>query len=452
MAAALAARERSSTELTTECLARANVTGVELGAFTTVCDDVALTAAAASDRRRRNGQSRGALDGVPVAIKDLQETVGLRTTYGCAGFAENVPSADAPSVARLRAAGAVIIGKTSTSPWGTLGETKHRLGPPARNPHDRDRTAGGSSGGSAAAVAAGIVPLATGTDSAGSVTAPAAFCGIVGVRGTRGLIPNPPHQDSLLRGDVGILSTTALDAALALEVMTGFEFSDSHSVPTPPAALAETVRQTAEADGSPLRGLRMLVAANAGGFPAETSAINACIETAVLSSRLGAEVTRGSLPVDAPMQLYMALYATDLRHALGSDLDAYPDDIFEETYDDLRQAPAMTAEQYLVRLNELWRLQANVAEVFRSYDLVVTPATAVAAFPHDQPPETIGGRRVRPGWASFMPHSVIWNMSGNPTASVPAGTDSDGLPLGCLIAARHFCEADIMRLIGALEL
>lgn len=407
-------------------------------------------AAEAADRRRHDGRAHGPLDGVPVAIKDLQETAGIRTTYGCAEYADNVPEADAPSVARLREAGMVIIGKTSTAPWGTLGETKHRLGPPACNPVDQTRTAGGSSGGSAAAVASGIVPLATGTDSAGSVTAPAAFCGIIGIRPTRGAIANPPDQESLLRGDVGILARTPLDAALALDAMIGFDPADPHSIRTESCALAAAVRVVEPRAPEALAGLRVLVCADPSGFAVEPSAADACLRTAAAAAELGAQVTAGQLPIGDPMGLYMALYGTDLRLALGSDPAAYSADIYPETHQDLLESLPLSAEQYIVRLNELWRLQAAADRLFEIYDLVLTPATATASFPHDEPPEVIGGRPVRPGWVSFMPFSVTWNMTGNPTCSLPAGHDGRGLPLGTLVVGRRLGERAMLRFVAAL--
>jgi Asp-tRNA(Asn)/Glu-tRNA(Gln) amidotransferase A subunit family amidase len=404
-----------------------------------------------ADRWRR-GAPVGPLDGVPVAIKDLQDTAGVRTTYGSVLYADQVPQEDAPAVARLRAAGMIVVGKTNTSAFGTLGETKNRLGGPTSNPHDLSRTAGGSSGGSAAALAAGVVPLGTGTDCAGSITSPAAFCGIFGLKGSRGRIPNPPVDDSLLTNDSGALGRTVLDAALAVDAMAGWHGVDPLSVRAEPPRLADVVREAQRGVEAPLAGLRVLVAPDAFGFPVEAEPREAALRTARRVEALGATVDEGPLEIHDPYGIYMPLYGTDIRRTLGDALAARPDDLYEETKADLAEGPPMTAEEYVGVLNRLWHLRAQTAALFTRYDVVLTPATATAAFPHDEPPAVIGGRDVRPGWVSFMPYSIVWNMTGQPTASVPSGTDRDGLPLGTMVVAPALGEAQIVRVAAALEI
>src|SRR5262245_25141407 len=219
---ALAERRLSSREATLASLAAIEA-AADLGAFLTVDPDGALTAADEADRRLAAGE-RTPLLGVPLGVKDLQETAGLRTTYGSLAFRDHVPDADCIAVERLRAAGAVIVGKTNTPAFGLLGETKNRLGPETRNPCDRSLTAGGSSGGSAAAVAAGLVTAATGSDSAGSITAPSAMCGTFGLKPTLGTIPTwPIPDDSMLFLTNGPIAATVADAVALLGVMAGHD-------------------------------------------------------------------------------------------------------------------------------------------------------------------------------------------------------------------------------------
>ena len=210
----------------------------------------------------RAGESAPLL-GVPIGVKDLQETAGLRTTYGSLAFRDNVPAEDCIPVERLRAAGAVIVGKTNTPAFGLLGETKNRLGPEARNPCDRSLTTGGSSGGSAAAVAAGLIPGATGSDSAGSITAPSSMCGTFGIKPTLGRIPTwPIPDDSMLFLTHGPIAATVADAVALLEVMAGHDSRDPMAVRAPLPDLGAEL--AAAAGASPLAGLRVAWSATLG--------------------------------------------------------------------------------------------------------------------------------------------------------------------------------------------
>ena len=190
-------------------------------------------------RRLDAGGASGSqpLRGLPIGIKDLQETAGLRTTYGSRRFQDNVPAVDCIGVERLRRAGAVVIGKTNTPMLGCLGETWNQLLPDCRNPWDLELTAGGSSGGSAAAIASGMVSAATGTDTAGSIACPASFCGIVGIKPTHGRLPAWPAQsDSGLIGDYGPMARSVIDGALLLDVLAGFDDRDPLSLRESPGS------------------------------------------------------------------------------------------------------------------------------------------------------------------------------------------------------------------------
>lgn len=451
LGAALASGRCSCVEIVERCLSAIETIGAEHGLFLTTCPERALDEATDADRRRRAGHSRGMLDGIPVAIKDLQDTAGVRTTYGSLHYADHVPVADAPAVARLREAGMIVVGKTNTSPWGTLGETKNRLAPPARHPDDPELTTGGSSGGSAAAVALGIVPLATGTDCAGSVSAPAAMCGVLGVKAGRGRIPAQPVDDSQLLNDTGCFTRTALDAALAIDAMVGWHPADPLSIRSAPPRLAAAVHGLRAEGSQPLSGLRVLVCPEPFEFPIEPDAREAPLATAGQLEQLGAHVELGPLPFPEPFAIYMPLYATDFRRAFGMELDGCALDLYDETRQDLAEAPPISAEAYVGLLAGLWQLRNQATTLFERYDVVLTPATATAPFRHDTPPEVIGGRHVRPGWASFMPYSVVWNMTGQPTASVPGAVSAHGLPLGTLVVTGHEREVDLLRVAAALE-
>ncbi len=442
----LAERRVSSRELVTATMA-AIEREAELGAFLTLDPEGALAAADDADRRLAAGEA-GALLGVPIGIKDLQETAGLRTTYGSLAFADNVPDEDCIGVARLRAAGAVIVGKTNTPAFGLLGETKNRLGPDARNPCDRSLTTGGSSGGSAAAVAAGLLPGATGTDSAGSITAPAAMCGTFGMKPTLGRIPTwPIPDDSMLFLTHGPITATVADGVALLEVMAGHDSRD-------PMALRETLPDlqpvlAAGTGSSPLAGLRVAYSATLDWFAVDDD-VRAITEAAARAvAGLGAEVDEAAPQVEHPMELYFPLFGVDTRRSALPVL--HPDDFFPESTEETSRYPALTAEEHVGLLARLWRFRSGLADFFAHYDVLITPATATAAFPVGEPPSRIGDVDVEPGWMTFMPFSSPWNLGMHPTASVPAGVTAAGRPVGAMVVAAPGREDLVVRVAAAFE-
>jgi amidase len=371
---------------------------------------------------------------------------GMPTTYGSGVYRGHVPTEDHAAVARLRAAGAVIVGKTNTPAFGLLGETKNRLGPPTGNPADPERTAGGSSGGSAAAVGAGFVPIATGSDSAGSITAPAGFCGVVGVKPTHGRVPSVPvPDDSLIMLDSGPLASTVADAALMLDAISGHDPRDPVSLREPPTSLT-----AAPAGAGSLRGLRVAFTPDLGYFAIDDAVRRVTAAAAAGLAEVGAEVDEATPRVEEPFGLYMPLYVADVRRTLGSFFDQHPDDLFDESIHELATYPSGTAEEYVGLVNRLARFRATIADFFERFDVLRMPATAVVAFPHDQPPVRIGGRDVVRGWTSFMPTQATWNLTGHPTGSFPAGRSAEGLPIGLMVVARHRRELDVLRVGRAL--
>lgn len=444
----VAQRSVSSVELTQRSLDAIARIDPGLHAFVAVCPERALAEARAADRAVARGEVLGPFHGVPVAVKDLLETEGVPTSYGTSALRGHVPDRDAVSVERLRRAGAVLVGKTNTPAFGALGETKNTLGDDCRNPWDRSRTAGGSSGGSAAAVAAGLVPLAMGTDSAGSIACPASFCGVVGLKPTRGRIPCwPAPGDSLLLNHVGPIARTAADAALALAAMEGPDVRDPMSllaaaVPEPPVPARDADR--------PLAGLRVSYAPGLGGFAVDAEVEAVVRRAAGLLAELDAGVEEASPAIADPLDLYMRIYTTDFRRTLGGLDPVICGELFPETERELVDRPPLSGEDYAGALNDLWRLEAALDEHFSRFDVLVSPATACVAFPVRRPPAAIGGRAVTEGWTSFMPFQVPWNLTGRPTVSVPCGWAS-GLPVGMLLVGRVGTDADLLGVAAAFE-
>ncbi|HET8758122.1 MAG TPA: amidase [Solirubrobacteraceae bacterium] len=445
IADAIRAGRVSAVEATDAALTAIDRLDPLLHAFLTVDHDGAREAAASADRAVAAGAPLGPLHGVPIAVKDLEDTAGLRSTYGAASYTDNVPTVDSALVARLRAAGAVIVGKTNTPAFGLLGETKNRLAADGRNPWNTDRTTGGSSGGSAAAVAAGMVAAATGTDSAGSINCPAAMCGVYGIKPTHGRVPmHPDYGDALHFNDGGPLTRSVADAARLLTAMAGPDPRDPVSLREPPPDFARAA--TAE-----LGRVRIAWSADVGHFAVDREVVAVAEAAARAFAELGCEPVAETPDVPDPWRSYTPLYVTDVRVALGEWLSEHRVELYEETVDELAAVPPLSAEDYVRAYHELLVFRARMSDFFERYELLLTPATAVAPFPVGEPPATIGGRSVRAGWQSFMPFQIMWNMTGQPCASVPAGLTADGLPVGLMIVAARGREDLVLGASAAFE-
>ncbi|WP_207461628.1 amidase [Azospirillum sp. SYSU D00513] len=396
-----------------------------LNGFLTVAGESALAAARRAEGLLASGGPLPPLFGVPLAVKDAEVTAGIRTTFGSRVFADHVPAENTIHVQRLIDAGAIIVGKTNTPEFTLLGETCNALGPDCRNPADPSRTTGGSSGGSAAAVAAGLVPLATGTDTAGSITIPAAFCGVFGLKPTHRRIPVWPNWDDWpLLYDVGPITRTVEDAALALTVAAGFDARD-------PYCLRGPVPDFIAALEAPPRRLRIAWTPTIAGQPVESACADVVAKLAETFSRLGHEVVRAAPDVEPAGAIAEDIGAVEEHRARGH-LLAKRDLLHPETaalldlgraMDPARYAEALVRRQLVVRRFELF---------FDEHDLLLAPATACPAFPLRQPPAVIGGRPVQPDWVGFAPFNMYASLAGSPVASLPVGKDA-GLPLGVLV-------------------
>lgn len=451
LSAAFRERKVSPVEVLELVLAQIDEQNPVLNAFLAVAPDRALEEA----RKAEEALAVPALDlpplhGVPIGVKDLQRTEGIVTTFGALAYVDNVPSRDCAAVARLRVAGAIVVGKTNTPFLGLLGETRNRLRADCVNPWNPERTPGGSSGGSAAALAAGLVPLATGTDSAGSITAPAGFTGVYGLKPTHGRIPTwPTPRDSLLLLDSGPMARSVADVALMLTVMAGHDPRDPVSLRDDGSDFVAAVR--AGSRDAPLSGFRVAYSADLGHFPVTPEVRDITATAAARFEDLGAVVEEASPAVPDPFEIYMSLYVTDFHAAVGDRIDEFEPDLDPETESELREHRLSSAEEYVAVVNRLWHFRSAVSAFFTHYDLLLTPATATSAFPLRTPPDQIGGQRVRPSWTTFMPFQVAWNLTGQPVASIPAGFSDDGLPVGLLVVGRIGREEDVLAASAAFE-
>jgi amidase len=442
--AALRSRELSSRELVEQSLERIESLD-NLNAFLTVDGPGALEQAARADAALSRGDG-GPMCGLPVAVKDLDDTAGMRTTYGTVAYAEHVPQTDSVIVERLRQAGAIIIGKTNTPAYGLIGVTKNRLREFCRNPWAPELTTGGSSGGSAVAVATGMSPLATGTDSGGSVSAPAGFCATVGIKPTHGRIPFWPRPEGAWMLDhLGMLARTVSDAALAIEAVAGHDRRD-------PLSRRDRLPDLREAlDRSPEPFRFAYTATFAEGTAVDDEVLEISRRASRILSEVGGTECAAPAPIPDVWDVYTRVFLPDVQAGLGQFIAEHPEDIYPETVAELEPLERLTPADVAKGLAGLWRIRAQVADAFEQVDVICTPATAVTAFPPDEPPSRIGGREVAPGWTTFMPYGVLWNLTGCPLVTLPCGLDAARLPVGLILVGASGAEARLVQIARALE-
>jgi aspartyl-tRNA(Asn)/glutamyl-tRNA(Gln) amidotransferase subunit A len=452
LAAHVRARRLSPVDVIDAVLDRMERLEPALHAFCTPTPELARREARELETRIATGESLGALAGVPVSVKDLILTRGVRTTSGSLAYREFVPDEDDVVVERLRRADAILIGKTNVSEFGYSATGHNPLFESTRNPWDTALTPGGSSAGAGVAVATGMGPIAIGSDGGGSVRIPAAHCGVYGFKPSMGRIPlYPGSRDERYPGVssweslecLGPLSRTVADSALVLAVTAGPDPRDRHSLPDAPF---QWVRCT-EGD---IKGLRVAYSPD-WGYAAVDPQVRRLVGAAVrvFERDLGCLVEEANPGWDDPASAFAALIVadTDLR-GMRELATAYEGRMSSHLVDLLRRP--WTAEDLTnanvtrkAVTNTMWRFMAR-------YDLLLTPTVTVPPFAlHMQGPEKVDGRYVRPEqWLSF---TYPMNMTGQPAASVPAGWTNDGLPVGFQIVGRHLDDALVLRASAAFE-
>jgi aspartyl-tRNA(Asn)/glutamyl-tRNA(Gln) amidotransferase subunit A len=422
--------EFSPVEATRAALTRARRIQPEVNAFVRLMERDALARAEESAERWRRGEPCGLLDGVPVTVKDILLLRGEPTLRGSKTIdPQGHWDEDAPSVARLREHGAVFLGKTTTPEFGWKGVTDSPLSGVSRNPHDPTRTPGGSSGGSAAAVALGAGPLSLGTDGGGSVRIPAAFCGIFGLKPTYGRVPLYPASAFGTLAHVGPLTRDAADAALMLDVIGAPDARDWSALPQAPGSFAAGL-------GEGVRGLRVAYSPCLGGQVAVRPAVAAAVRRAVAAlAALGAYVEEADPDFSDPVDAFHTLWfsgAARVTQRLGARQRVLLDPGLREI---CALGSRLSALDYLAAVDVRMELGRRMGRFHESYDLLVTPTLPITAFE--------AGAEVPPGsglrrWTGWTPFTYPFNLTQQPAASVPVGTDEEGLPVGLqIVAARH---------------
>lgn len=446
VAESVRAGECSAVEVVEECLDAVEAANPALNAFVHVDADLARAEARRVDDMVRRGEDPGPLAGVPFGVKDLEDCAGMPTSHGSLLYKGRPPvEHDSVHVGRLRAAGAIPLGKTAAPEFGAVCYTSTPAWGTARNPWDPARTPGGSSGGSAAAVAAGVVPFCTASDGGGSTRIPAAFCGLVGFKPTFGRIPHEhgaPSQTAVY----GALTTTVRDAARHLDVAAGPDDRDRTSLP---AAGVVYERVIEELD---VAGLRAAWSTDIG-FAVVDPEVAALAEAAAmaLAEAAGLALVDRAVSLPSPLEQWIAFGAVDLWHDIEKGM--WPDR--SDDFDIFARMAYQSTEQLPVKvLTRFHRMRADleyaVAELYRDIDVLLTPATAVPAFAAEGPlPSEIAGQTVFPAMA--VPFTMVGNLCWNPAVSVPAGVTSEGLPVGLQVMCRRHADDVVLRLARLFE-
>jgi amidase len=433
LAELLRKREVSAVEVMRAHLERIERVNPRINAIVTLVAERALEEAARADARG----PRGPLHGLPVAHKDLFDTAGIRTTYGSTAYAGHVPDRDDLIVRRLRAAGAITVGKTNTPEYGTGSHTVNDVFGATRNPYDLSRSAGGSSGGAAAALAAGLVPLADGSDMGGSLRNPASFCNVAGLRPTPGRVPDLSGKAAWYTLSVpGPMARTVGDLELMLGVVAGFDAGSPYAIAAPYTPDPE--------EG--VRGLRVAWSPDLGGLPVDPRTAEVTAGAPRVLADLGADVERVDLDLsdaEDAFRVHRAWY-----YALAfPDLDVLGPNTRWNAEQGRRVTGADLARAEVLRTG----LYRRMAAFWDHYDVLLAPVSQVPPFPVEEPYVAEVAGVAMPDYLAWM-RSAYWiSVLHAPAASVPAGFTGEGLPVGVQIVGRPFADARVLRVARAFE-
>ncbi len=444
LAALIRAKKLSPVELTEAVLARIEGLNPQLNAFCTVTPDGARQGAKIAEAALMHGEPLGPLHGVPVSIKDVIFTRGIVTTGGSRIFADFVPEEDAVAAERLKAAGAVILGKTNTPEFGhkALGENPH-FGA-TRNPWRFDRTPGGSSAGAGAAVAAGLGPLALGTDGGGSIRIPASFCGVYGLKPSFGRIPSGPGFPGWETFTVpSPMTRTVRDAALMLDALAGPDDRDRHSLPSEGGSYLEACEE-------PIVGWSVAWSPDLGYARVDPEVARITEEAAAVFESLGCRVETVATGWEDPEEIFAVMASAELYGAWGARLPEWRDRMDRTLVRYLERGGGVTLVEYLRAARGRREFWAQVQGFLARFDLLLTPTVAVPPFATGGFwPREIAGEKASPlGW---MPFTYPFNLTGQPAATVPAGFTEDGLPVGLQLVGRRHADRAVLAASAAFE-
>ena len=434
-------KEVSPVELVDLYLERIAALNPKLNAYLTVTESEARSAAVAAEKAIATETDLPPLHGVPIAVKDTEYTKGIRTTMGSQIYKDFVPEEDSIIVERLREAGTIILGKTNTPEFACSGKT-YRI--EYHNPWNTDRTPGGSSGGSAAAVSSGLTSIATGSDFGGSIRIPAGFCGVFGIKPTHGRIPTYPSLvDMILMVDSGPITRTVRDAALMLDVTAGHDRRD-------PMSMREKPPDFLDALDDPLPKLKVAWSPNLG-FALVDPEVQSITEAGCrVFESLGCRVETTDLVMEDPLSTWGTIFSGDQLAARGHLLETHADQLMSRLRQRLESGRGTTAADYSNALREMFRLRSRMADFFEEYDLLVLPTNPMTAFANEGHTVKIGDQEVDDE-RDTISLTLLSNITGLPAASIPCGFASDGLPVGLQIVGKWGDELTVLKACAAFE-
>ena len=444
LARLIKAKQVSPVEVLEAHLQRIDSVNPTVNAIVTVVDQ-ALEQAKISETQLMKGDQCGPLFGVPFTIKDCVDTEGVRTTRGSKLFDNFVPVKDATVVNRLKRAGGIFMGKTNMPEFALWAETDNSIFGRTVNPWNFERTPGGSSGGEAAALAAGLSPLGIGSDVGGSIRGPANFCGVVGLKATHGRVPLTGHwPETILRAmHVGPMARTVSDVALGMNIIAGHDGIDHY-------ALSMPLPNFANLDDIPA-GLRIGWNASDCFKPIEPEVADIVAKAASSLEKAGCFVEEVKLPAleNRDVQtLSLIAYVTEASFYLDPIIHGREQELSSNMLRRL-DIPMPTLDQYIDALSQWEGLRQDIATYFRQYDALICPTNPLPAHTHSAIELVIAGETVSARDANRA--TIPWNLTGSPAVSVPFGWSSDGLPIGVQIVGRHFDESTILKVATFLE-
>ncbi len=450
MAAAVRAREISARELLDLHLARIEQVNPLVNALVSIDPEKARAQAAEADQRLAGGAEVGPLHGLPYAVKDTHAVAGWRTTYGSPVMADHVPERDELLVERVRAAGAVIVAKSNVPEFAAGSHTFNPIFGTTLNPHDLGRSAGGSSGGSAAALASGMVALADGSDMGGSLRNPASFTNVVGLRPGLGRVPEWPHRNLWETTSVGgPMARNVGDLALLLSVLAGPDPRVPLALETPGSVFAEPLDRPGAAG---LNGLRVALSVDLGGaFEVDHEVARVVTEQAAVLEGAGGTVVEAYPDLHEAEDTFRTLRAWHLHAKYAELLAAYPDSFKASLADNIRAGEPLSGPDIARAYAQRTVLGERMRVFFESHDVLVLPVSQVPPFPADQEyPSQINGRP-QETYLDWMRSAYLITVTGCPAISVPAGFTEQGLPVGIQIVAPPSGERRLLEIAAAYE-
>lgn len=443
LAARIRRKDVSAREVLSAHIAQIERVNPPLNAIVTTAFDRATADAAKADEALARGGTLGPLHGLPIAHKDLVETAGIRTTRGSPFYRDFVPAADAPIVQRMRAAGAVTLGKTNTPEFGAGSHTFNTIFGATRNPYDPSRSCGGSSGGAAVALATGMIPIADGSDTGGSLRNPAAFCNVVGFRPSPGRVQTGSSSWNALSVS-GPMARTVADAALLLSVQAG---ADTRS----PLALTDDPARFREPLGRDFRGARVAWWKSLGGIPFEPEVVRVANSTRAAFEQLGCIVEEAEPDFAGIDKAFPALRHLSYHSNYAAMARQRPEWIKDTIHWEIREAERQTAVDVARALSRQGRAYADSSRFFERYEYFILPVTQVLPFDVNIPyPASVNGTRMET-YIDWMRSCWYITFLSNPAISVPAGFSSGGLPVGLQIVGRHRGDWSVLQIAHAFE-